>query len=104
MERVSLDLVVKALTMAIINRKPGKDIIFHSDIGSQYTSNRVSNILKLFEFKQSMRGKGNCYDNAITVTFFSILKKELVYLAEFESREQGKREIFEYLEIFYNRY
>ena len=104
MERVSADLVVKALTMAIINRKPGKDIIFHSDRGSQYTSNRVRSILKLYEFRQSMSGKGNCYDNAITETFFSILKKELVYLTEFETREHARREIFEYIEIFYNRY
>ena len=104
MERVSSDLVVKALTMAIINRKPEKDIIFHSDRGSQYTSNQVRNILKLYEFKQSMSGKGNCYDNAITETFFSLLKRELVYLTEFETREQARRGIFEYIEIFYNRH
>jgi putative transposase len=51
-----------------------------------------------------MSGKGNCYDNAITKTFFSLLKKELVYLTVFETREQPRREIFEYIEIFYNRH
>jgi hypothetical protein len=50
-----------------------------------------------------MSGNGNCYDNAITETFFSTLKKELIYLTRFETREQAKREIFEYIEIFYNR-
>ena len=50
-----------------------------------------------------MSGKGNCYDNAITETFFSLLKKELVYLTDFETRDQAKSEIFEYIEIFYNR-
>ncbi len=50
-----------------------------------------------------MSGKGNCYDNAITETFFSTLKKELVYLTVFETKEQAKREIFEYIEIYYNR-
>jgi transposase InsO family protein len=101
--RVTSDIVLKALMMAITNRKPDKEIIFHSDRGSQYTSEIVRSRLNLFGFRQSMSGKGNCYDNAITETFFSLLKRELVYLTEFETREQARREIFEYIEIFYNR-
>ena len=97
------DIVLKALMMAIVNRKPGKEIIFHSDRGSQYTSELVRSRLNLYSFRQSMSSKGNCYDNAITETFFSLLKKELVYLTVFETREQARREIFEYIEIFYNR-
>jgi len=101
--RVTSDIVLKALMMAITNRKPNKGIIFHSDRGSQYTSEIVRSRLNLYGFRQSMSGKGNCYDNAITETFFSLLKRELVYLTEFETREQARREIFEYIEIFYNR-
>ena len=101
--RVTSDIVLKALMMAVRNRKPDKGIIFHSDRGSQYTSELVRSRLNLYGFRQSMSGKGNCYDNAITETFFSLLKKELVYLTVFETREQARREIFEYIEIFYNR-
>jgi putative transposase len=102
-QRPTADLVSKALTMAITNRRPDKGAIFHSDRGSQYASNKIRNILAHYGFRQSMSGKGNCYDNAITETFFSTLKKELVYLTEFETRQQARAEIFEFIEIYYNR-
>jgi len=102
-QRCSADLVLNALTMAINNRKPSPGIIFHSDRGSQYTSARLRNTLAHYGFIQSMSGKGNCYDNAITETFFSTLKKELVYLTNFETKEKAATEIFEFIEIFYNR-
>lgn len=103
MERPKAEIVTNAINMAIIKRRPGQGVIFHSDRGSQYTSNKVRNLLNRYKFSQSMSGKGNCYDNAITETFFSTLKKELVYLTKFETKEQARREIFEYIEIFYNR-
>ena len=103
MERLTADIVTNAITMAITNRRPGQGVIFHSDRGSQYTSNKVRNLLNRYKFMQSMSGNGNCYDNAITETFFSTLKKELVYLTKFETKDQARREIFEYIEIFYNR-
>jgi transposase InsO family protein len=103
MERPTAEIVTNAIDMAITNRRPGQGVIFHSDRGSQYTSNKVRDLLNQYRFKQSMSGNGNCYDNAITETFFSTLKKELVYLTKFETREQARREIFEYIEIFYNR-
>lgn len=102
-QRCSKDLVLNAFTMAINNRRPDPGIIFHSDRGSQYTSARFRNTLAHYGFIQSMSGKGNCYDNAITESFFSTLKKELVYLTNFETKEQAATEIFEYIEIFYNR-
>jgi putative transposase len=102
-QRPSADLVVRAFIMAVMNSKPIKGVIFHSDRGSQYTSNKMRSILAHYGFRQSMSGKGNCYDNAITETFFSTLKKELVYLTEFETREHARTEIFEFIEIFYNR-
>lgn len=102
-QRASADLVLNALTMAINNRKPEAGIILHSDRGSQYTSARFRNTLAHFGFIQSMSGKGNCYDNAITESFFSTLKKELIYLTKFKTKEQAATEIFEFIEIFYNR-
>ena len=90
--------------MAVTNRNASEQVIFHSDRGSQYTSNKVRELLSQYRFKQSMRGNGNCYDNAITETFFSTIKKELIYLTKFETKEQAKNEIFEYIEIFYNRH
>ncbi|MDR3665240.1 MAG: IS3 family transposase [Ignavibacteriaceae bacterium] len=103
MQRPTADIVTNAINMAITNRRPGYGVIFHSDRGSQYTSSKVRNLLNRYKFKQSMSGNGNCYDNAITESFFSTLKKELVYLTKFRTREQARREIFEYIEIFYNR-
>lgn len=103
LQKCSTDLVLKALMMAINNRKPGAGIIFHSDRGSQYTSARFRNALTCYGFIQSMSGKGNCYDNAITESFFSTFKKELIYLTNFETKEQASVEIFEFIEIFYNR-
>ena len=102
-QSLSTELVLRAFTMAVNNRKPGKGVIFHSDRGSQYTSNKMRNILGHYKFRQSMSGKGNCYDNAITETFFSTLKKELVYLTDFQTREKAREEIFEFIEIYYNR-
>lgn len=102
-QRCSADLVLNAFSMAINNRKPEPGIIFHSDRGSQYTSARFRNTLAHYGFIQSMSGKGNCYDNSITESFFSTLKKEVVYLTNFETKEQAAVEIFEFIEIFYNR-
>lgn len=102
-QRASADLILNALRMAVNNRRPDAGIIFHSDRGSQYTAARFRNTLAHYGFIQSMSGKGNCYDNAITESFFSTLKKELVYLIKFETRNQAATEIFEFIEIFYNR-
>jgi transposase InsO family protein len=80
--------------MSIRNSKPTAGVILHSDRGSQYTSAGFRNTLAYYGFIQSMSGKGNCYDNAITESFFSTLKKELIYLTNFETKEQAAVEIF----------
>ena len=100
---LSKQLVIKALMMAILHRKPEAGIIFHSDRGSQYTSSSVRNLLKSYQMTQSMSSSGNCYDNAITESFFHTLKIELIFWNRYQSREEAKRSIFEYIEIFYNR-
>lgn len=100
---LSTELVIKALLMAILHRNPEQGIIFHSDRGSQYTSSSVRGILKSHKITQSMSSTGNCYDNAITESFFHTLKTELIYWNSYQTRDEAKRSIFEYIEIFYNR-
>jgi len=102
-QRITTELVQRAFTKAVMNRKPGKGIILHSDRGSQYTSHKFRAILEHYGFRQSMSGKGNCYDNAITETFFSTFKKELIYLEEFKTREKLMSSVFEFIEVYYNR-
>ena len=102
-KRMGSDLVEKALQRALMDRRIEKGIIFHSDQGIQYASESFRKILKDNGFIQSMSRKGNCYDNAITETFFHMLKTELIYRTKYRTREEARRSIFEYIEIFYNR-
>jgi putative transposase len=102
-KRMSSDLVEKALHNALMDRRVGQGIIFHSDQGIQYASESFKKILKDHGFIQSMSRKGNCYDNAITETFFHTLKTELTSRMKYRTREEARRSIFEYIEIFYNR-
>ena len=89
--------------MAYWARKPKAGLIHHSDKGSQYASYDFQSLLKDFGVIQSMSGKGNCFDNAVTETFFHTLKTELMFDCVFKTREEAKSAIFEYIEIFYNR-
>lgn len=100
---LSAELVIRALMMAVLHRNPQRGIIFHSDRGSQYTSGTFRNILKNYGVVQSMSSTGNCYDNAITESFFHTLKTELIYWEIYQTREEAKKSIFEYIEINYNR-
>lgn len=100
---LSAELVIKALMMAVLHRNPEQGIIFHSDRGSQYTSSSVRRMLKSYQMTQSMSSTGNCYDNAITESFFHTIKTELTFWNSYQTREEAKRSIFEYIEIFYNR-
>jgi transposase InsO family protein len=102
-KNLNSDLVEKALKNALVDRRVNKGIIFHSDQGIQYASESFRQMLKDNGFVQSMSRKGNCYDNAITETFFHTLKTELVNRTKYRTREEARRSIFEYIEIFYNR-
>ena len=97
------NLVIKTLQKAIRNRKPKAGLIVHTDRGSQYASIRYRQLLSENNITQSMSYKGNCYDNAAVESFFASLKKELVYRMRFKTKEEARRQIFEYIEIFYNR-
>jgi putative transposase len=96
-------LVSDALSKAIGDRKPKAGLIIHSDRGSQYASLNVRNLIAENHMIQSMSSKGNCYDNAPTESFFSTLKRELVYRESYNTREEAKQSLFEYIELFYNR-
>ena len=96
-------LVNDALLMAIWKRKPGKELIWHTDRGSQYASDSHRKILKQHGILQSMSRKGNCWDNAVSESFCHTLKTELVHHCNFKTREEAKHDIFEYIEVFYNR-
>ena len=102
-KRITKDIVIEALAMAIQRKRPQKGLIFHSDRGSQYASHEFIKLLEGHDVIQSMSGKGNCYDNAVTESFFHTLKTELVYFEKYRTRTEARQSIFEYIEIFYNR-
>lgn len=92
-----------AWRMAIKNRPIQKELIFHSDRGVQYASKKFVNTIESYNIKRSMSRKGNCWDNAVAESFFKSLKTELIYGNKLISKEQMKLEIFEYIEIWYNK-
>jgi len=102
-DRMNDDLVIAALQQAYIHRQPDAGLIHHSDRGSQYTSKGFRDFLIKYCIIASMSGTGNCYDNAVIESFFHTLKTEHVYFERYETRDQAKQSIFEYIEIFYNR-
>jgi putative transposase len=102
-EDLSRKLVMDALRMAVERRKPGEGLIHHSDRGSQYASNEYRELLKDYGMVCSMSRKGNCWDNAVAESFYSALKMELIHHKRYRTREEARRDIFDYIEIFYNR-
>ncbi len=95
-------MVSKALHQALKNRNICDHLIHHSDRGSQYASGDYTNLLKLHGIESSMSRKGNCWDNAVTESFFATLKKDLVYRTTFQNHTDAKYRISEYIENFYN--
>lgn len=101
--RLTDELVVESLHQAQRKRNSGRGLVFHSDRGVQYASKNFRSMLMAYGFKQSMSRKGDCWDNAPAESFFHTLKTELVYGKVFMTREEARREIFEYIEMFYNQ-
>ena len=96
-------LAISALRMAIDTRQPPPGLIHHSDRGSQYANHDYQAWLTNHHLQASMSRRGNCYDNAPMESFFATLKTELVHHRHYVTRAQAKTDIFEYLEVFYNR-
>ncbi|HUR47766.1 MAG TPA: IS3 family transposase [Candidatus Saccharimonadales bacterium] len=102
-ERIDTLLVLKALGMALLQREPCANLLFHSDRGVQYASGDYRTALAQAGLIASMSRKGNCYDNAFIESFWSTLKLELIYRREFANHQQARTAIFDYIETFYNR-
>lgn len=103
-KQMTRQLVVDAFETAYKQRGNPKNVIFHSDRGSQYASSDFKDVLKEAKAKQSMSRKGDCWDNACAESFFASLKKEMIYRNHYRTREEARAAIFWYIEVFYNRY
>ena len=103
-DNMQTELILKALEMAL-GRQQVEDgeLIAHSDRGSQYAAEEFKKRLRLAGIIASMSRRGNCYDNAHVESFFHSLKTELVYRKHFKTREEAKRAIFEWIEVWYNK-
>jgi transposase InsO family protein len=102
-ENMERGLVMSALGMALLARRPPQGLLHHSDRGSQYASNDYQKLLDDNKITCSMSRKGNCYDNAVMESFFATLKQERVYHQLYQSRQQARQDIFEYIQVWYNR-
>ncbi len=97
------DLTVKTLVSACRLRQPPPGCLHHSDQGSQYASKEYLKVLEKYNFCRSMSRKGDCYDNAVTESFFATMKLELFEGRPLMSRQETIRELYDYIELFYNR-
>jgi transposase InsO family protein len=102
--RIDRRLVLSALDMALTVRRPSEQLLHHSDRGSQYASKDYRSRLEDAGITCSMSRKGDCWDNAVVESFFGTLKQELVHRNDFETRAEARSAIFEYIEVFYNRW
>ena len=100
---MSRRLVVDALRMAVEARRPAGPLVHHSDRGGQYSSDDFRDELAKHGIDCSMSSAGNCYDNAVVESFFSVLKRERVNRVRYRTREGARADVFEYIEVFYNR-
>jgi len=100
---ITRELALDALWMAVRQCNPQVGLIHHSDRGVQYASEEYQNALKSYDMRCSMSCRGNCYDNAPMESFFHTLKVENVYEKRYITRKEAKQDIFEYIEVFYNR-
>lgn len=100
--RQPTDLVLQALLMAVWRRKPTNKVLIHSDQGSQFTSMDWASFLKHHNLEHSMSRRGNCHDNAVAESFFNLLKRERIRRRTYRSREDARRDVFDYIEMFYN--
>lgn len=100
---LSAQLVLDALNMARLRRRPEEQLVIHSDRGIQYACSAFQYELKKYKFRCSMSRKGDCWDNAVAESFFKTLKTELIQKKVFESISIAKTKILDFIEVFYNR-
>jgi putative transposase len=102
-DRLDSDLVAEALAMALEQRRPGQGLLHHSDRGCQYASRAFRRLLSGHGLVCSMSRKGNVYDNAPMESFFGSFKRERIHQRHYVTRSQARTDVFEYIEVFYNR-
>ncbi len=102
-KRMKKQLVIDALRSAFITRRPPQGLMFHSDRGSQYAAGDFRKLLTRYGMIQSMSRKGNCWDNAVAERFFRSLKCEQTNDRIYETRDDLRKDVFDYIEVFYNR-
>ena len=100
--RMDRELAINALMMAVWRRNPKAPVIVHSDQGSQFSSHDWQAFLKAHNLSASMSRRGNCYDNAVAESFFQLLKRERIRRKIYLNREDARRDVFDYIELFYN--
>ncbi len=100
--RMGTELALNALLMAVWRRQPKEAVTIHSDQGSQFSSHEWRSFLKAHNLVASMSRRGNCYDNAVAESFFQLLKRERIRRKIYADREEARRDIFDYIELFYN--
>ena len=100
--RQTTDIVLQALLMAVWRRKPKNRVLVHSDQGSQFTSMDWASFLKAHNLEHSMSRRGNCHDNAVAESFFNLLKRERIRRRVYKTRVEPRRDVFDYIEMFYN--
>jgi transposase InsO family protein len=102
-DRMTIELTMKALNMALHQRQVDPGLIHHSDQGSQYTASEYQQLLEDWEIEVSMNGVGTWYDNAPMESFFGTLKSEWVHHRAYRTRDEARTDLFYYIEAFYNR-
>ena len=100
--RITKELVLDALLMAVWRRKPSSTVMVHSDQESQYTSQDWQDFLKVHGLEASMSRREICNDNAVAESFFQLLKRERIKRQVYATRDEARTEIFDYIEMFYN--
>jgi len=100
--RMDSSLVVQALQSAVSRRRPMEPVLVHSDQGSQFTGHEWASLLRSHNLQAGMSRRGNCLDNAVVESFFQLLKREKIRRKIYKNREDARKDIFEYIEMFYN--
>lgn len=102
-ETLETELALAAIQSALADRRPNRELLHHSDRGSQYASHDYRALLGGHGIVESMSRKGDCWDNAVAESFFATLEHELLGHSTFDSRQEARQAIFEYIEVWYNR-
>lgn len=101
--RMGQELVMTTLNHALLRHPPEKGLVFHTDRGGQYRGQQMKHLLSRHGIRLSLGGRGDCYDNAAMESFFSTLNSELVNREKFQTEQEARQRVYEYIEVYYNR-